>query len=62
MPDISMCSGKDCPLKETCYRYTARPCEFWQSWFTNPPIEKDSKECNYYWETDVKQGKDLKNK
>ena len=45
MPDISMCSGFECPLRETCYRYTAKPDER-QSWFGKPPV-KDGK-CEYY--------------
>ena len=46
MPDITMCFGKDCPYKEDCYRYTAKPDEY-QAYFSNPPIE-DGK-CDYYW-------------
>ncbi len=42
-----MCVGTNCPYKETCYRHTAKPSEFWQSWFMKPPIE-DNK-CDYYW-------------
>lgn len=47
MPDITMCLGTDCPHKETCYRFTAKPSEYYQSYFTEPPI-KDGK-CNMYW-------------
>jgi hypothetical protein len=46
MPDITMCLGTDCPYKETCYRYTAKPSEY-QSWFIEAPI-KDGK-CDMYW-------------
>jgi hypothetical protein len=46
-PDITMCKGTDCPAKESCYRHTAKPSEFWQSWFMEPPI-KDGK-CDMYW-------------
>jgi hypothetical protein len=46
-PDITMCLGTDCPYKETCYRYTAKPNEYYQSYFTEPPI-KDGK-CDMYW-------------
>lgn len=31
MADITMCVGADCPLRETCYRYTATPNEHRQS-------------------------------
>jgi hypothetical protein len=47
MSDITMCLGTDCPYKETCYRYTAKPNEYYQSYFTEAPI-KDGK-CDMYW-------------
>lgn len=47
MPDISMCSGKGCPYKDSCYRRTATP-SYYQSYFSVPPIEDG--ECKYYWE------------
>lgn len=46
MPDITMCNGTDCPFKERCYRFTAKPSDY-QSYFFDPPI-KDGK-CNHYW-------------
>jgi len=49
MPDISMCKGKDCPLKENCYRYTATP-SCYQTFFVNPPYNREKRECDYYWE------------
>jgi hypothetical protein len=47
MPDITMCPGTNCPYKETCYRFTAKPSEYWQSYFIEPPF-KDG-ECDMYW-------------
>ena len=47
MPDITMCLGIDCPQKEKCYRFTAKPDEYWQSYFIDSPI-KDGK-CEMYW-------------
>jgi hypothetical protein len=46
-PDISLCPGTDCPQKESCYRYTAKPNEYRQSYFSVAPI-KDGK-CDMYW-------------
>jgi hypothetical protein len=46
-PDIAKCLGTNCPHKESCYRFTAKPSEYWQSYFTEPPI-KDGK-CDFYW-------------
>lgn len=48
MPDITMCKGEDCPLRESCYRYKAKPNEFGQSYFYYSPIQGE--ECKYYWE------------
>jgi len=36
MADISMCNGKDCPIKEKCYRFTA-PKGIRQSYFLETP-------------------------
>ena len=47
MPDITMCPGTDCPAKESCYRFKAKPDEHWQSYFMKAPI-KDGK-CDMYW-------------
>lgn len=46
MPDITMCDGKDCPLKENCYRHTAEPSKFAQSYYATPPW--DGEKCDRY--------------
>lgn len=55
-----MCKGTNCPLKESCYRYTSKLDDH-QSWFTEPPF-KDNK-CDMYWgenaESIWKQLKDI---
>jgi hypothetical protein len=47
MPDITMCAGIYCPIKDNCYRYTAKPNEYRQSYFLTPPY-KDGK-CEHFW-------------
>lgn len=37
MQDISLCQGGACLIKETCYRFTAKPDEIAQSYFTGVP-------------------------
>lgn len=32
MPDIAMCTNKKCPLRKSCYRFTARPNGEWQDY------------------------------
>ena len=46
MPDISMCNGGECPLKETCYRFKATPNthQAYSGFY-----EGSEKECKYYW-------------
>lgn len=50
MPDITMCMGKGCPLKETCYRHKTKP-SMYQSYFMESPY-KDG-DCDHYWEIEM---------
>lgn len=45
MPDITLCFGVNCPIKEQCYRFTARP-EVYQSYFYDSP--REGLTCNYF--------------
>lgn len=58
MPDITMCTGENCSLKETCYRYKAEPSEYRQSYFVKPPyvIQFGEDSCKHYWP--IKEKKD----
>jgi len=49
MPDITMCLGTNCPHKEKCYRFTAKPSDY-QSYFMSPPIKEGK--CDMYWGED----------
>jgi hypothetical protein len=49
MPDITMCSGDGCPLKENCYRYLAEADPYRQSYFAEAPIKNG--ECGQHWPT-----------
>ena len=48
MADITKCSDEECPINDTCYRYTAEPNEYYQSYFVNTPIKEDGS-CDHYW-------------
>jgi hypothetical protein len=50
MPDIAMCEGTNCPVKEKCHRFTAKPSKY-QTYFTEAPGEmQDNKfTCKYFW-------------
>ena len=53
MPDISLCRNALCPSKEFCYRYTATPSEFRQSYGVFGPEEGEDK-CDHFWANGVK--------
>jgi len=46
MPDITMCEGIGCEARFTCYRFTAKPSEYRQSYFMETPIVNGG--CEYY--------------
>jgi hypothetical protein len=49
MPDITMCDGGGCTIKDFCYRHMAKASER-QSFFIEPPYKKkmDGTDCKYY--------------
>lgn len=47
MVDLCKCEGTGCPLKETCYRFTAYD-DLYQSYFTDVPYDESKKECERY--------------
>jgi hypothetical protein len=44
--DITKCKGDGCPVKERCYRFTAK-ADVYQSYFADIPL-KDGK-CDEFW-------------
>lgn len=52
MADISKCTGKKCPKKDSCYRFKAVSNPHWQSYLMVPPID-DKGNCNMYWKMDT---------
>lgn len=38
--------GKECPQKDSCKRYLAKPSEY-QSYFVEAPFEEEG--CKHYW-------------
>ena len=58
MPDITMCKSIFCPLKTKCYRYTATPSEYWQSYFMDSPYSEEKEECKYFWDNNLNKYND----
>lgn len=51
MPDIAMCTGDECPVKENCWRHMAPPDRY-QSQFAAPPFTDEG--CEYFWDMNEK--------
>lgn len=45
-----MCEGDGCPLKDNCYRHTATPNPYRQSYFLDSPYDSKRRECEHYWD------------
>ena len=65
MPDMALCQGTGCPLKDKCYRYRAYPAEHWQPYFTEVPY-KDG-DCDRFmtirgWEGHLRTVKEIERK
>ena len=52
MPDITMCLGNDCPIKETCYRFTAIPTPHWQS-YSDFKYDEKLNVCEFFYHNGV---------
>lgn len=50
MPDICLCHGGKCPLRDSCKRHLIEPDPVHQSYFFNPPfrIHKTRTQCLVY--------------
>ena len=47
MPDITMCSSEECPLKKDCMRHEVEPNEMHQSYSDFYDGNEDG-DCDYY--------------
>ena len=45
--DISKCYGANCPVRNNCYRYTAKQDSLYQSWADFQYVDG---KCDYFWE------------
>lgn len=48
MADITMCTNKTCSKRNNCYRFTATPNDYLQSYFDGKPGSNN--DCNYFWD------------
>jgi len=49
MPDISACDYIDCPIRETCYRFTATPSVM-QTYLILDREDYIDGDCDMYWD------------
>ena len=58
MPDITMCTNSDCPIRSACYRYRAKPndtrqsyCRFEPYWSPCDQFDRHLEpDCHEFWE------------
>lgn len=48
MPDLTMCQGNNCKMRDSCYRYTAMPNPWRQMYFMSSPFDSLIGKCEYY--------------
>ena len=49
MPDITMCTNRNCPIRRSCYRYVAIPTPKWQSYAAFAPYKDEAGlTCKHY--------------
>jgi hypothetical protein len=52
MADISKCVGRNCSIKDTCYRYLAKD-GYWQAYFHGESgLNEEKTECKYHINND----------
>ena len=49
MGDICKCEGKDCPLKDKCFRFQKRSNSY-ETYFTSIPFDVKKKSCKFFVE------------
>ncbi len=58
MPDITLCRGDGCPIRDKCRRYTSKPWPIAQSYFMQTPYDHDTESCDAYWPIEAKEDKE----
>lgn len=48
MVDIAVCDRRDCPKKDSCFRYLAERDEFRQTYLIIDSLKVDDN-CEHYW-------------
>lgn len=55
--DITMCMTKNCPRKESCYRYTCEPDPI-QSYSNFEPVCWENRSWDYFMDNDEEEDED----
>ena len=60
MADITKCANKKCLSNDTCYRFTAKPNPYRQSYWHIEDEQEHAHNCTKYWpDEDAIKKKDL---
>lgn len=55
MADIMMCNNQDCPIANNCYRFTAPPDRYDQSYIHNPKSDCEDDNLKLYISNEVNE-------
>lgn len=56
MSDITKCTGLNCPIKESCYRFYSTPDSMNQSWFIGVPGKWDAEDDQPFFDCEMYSG------
>jgi len=60
-----MCQGRNCKLRDKCYRYTAPESLVWQTWADFDDSKEITTKCESFWDNEgrynAKTGEDIPN-
>jgi hypothetical protein len=60
MPELAKCHGAECPIKDTCFRFTKKSDDLLQLWLHGAPYDATKGSCKMHVENYAKETKDTK--
>ncbi len=58
MPELAKCHGAECPIKDSCFRFTKKSDDLLQLWLNGAPYDTTKGSCKMHVENYAKETKD----
>ncbi len=58
MPELAKCHGAECPIKDSCFRFTKKSDDLLQLWLNGAPYDATKESCKMHVENYAKETKD----